>query len=92
MLTCSLLCFAVIDDENPTVYTAGAIVTVTVKLIRQNMSDLFGDDSVTDKHEQQVASGFSKLGEEEEKEEDRKEELVNVPFIQSCGLIKCKFL
>ncbi|KDR11817.1 translocation protein SEC63 homolog [Zootermopsis nevadensis] len=72
----------VIDDENPTVYTAGAIVTVTVKLIRQNMSDLFGDDSVTDKHEQQVASGFSKLGEDEEKEEDRKEELTKKPVWQ----------
>ncbi|XP_063220151.1 translocation protein SEC63 homolog [Bacillus rossius redtenbacheri] len=31
----------VIDDENPTVVTAGAIVTVTVTLVRKNMSDLF---------------------------------------------------
>ncbi|KAK9888878.1 hypothetical protein WA026_001099 [Henosepilachna vigintioctopunctata] len=38
----------VIDDENPTEVTAGAIVTVTVTLTRQNMSDLFGDESAKD--------------------------------------------
>lgn len=31
-------------------YTAGAIVTVTVTLVRRNMSTLFGDDTVQDKH------------------------------------------
>lgn len=36
----------VIDDENPTVYTAGAIVTVTVSLTRKDMKHLFGDDSI----------------------------------------------
>ncbi|XP_012272858.1 translocation protein SEC63 homolog [Orussus abietinus] len=36
----------VIDDENPTVYTAGAIVTVTVSLSRKDMRELFGDDTV----------------------------------------------
>lgn len=36
----------VIDDENPTVYTAGAIVTVTVSLTRKDMKELFGDDTV----------------------------------------------
>ncbi|XP_076177312.1 translocation protein Sec63 isoform X3 [Ptiloglossa arizonensis] len=36
----------VIDDENPTVYTAGAIVTVTVSLTRKDMKHLFGDDTV----------------------------------------------
>lgn len=35
-----------IDDENPTEVTAGAIVTVTVTLTRHDMSSLFGDDSV----------------------------------------------
>lgn len=40
----------VIDDEASTVYTAGAIVTVTVTLIRRDMSTLFGDDTVQDKH------------------------------------------
>lgn len=39
---------AVIDDENPTEVTAGAIVTVTVTLIRQNMSTLFGDETVVE--------------------------------------------
>lgn len=38
----------VIDDENPTVYTAGAIVTVTVSLTRKDMKYLFGDDSVNE--------------------------------------------
>ncbi|XP_039294066.1 translocation protein SEC63 homolog [Nilaparvata lugens] len=40
----------VIDDEASTVYTAGAIVTVTVTLYRQNMGVLFGDDTVKEKH------------------------------------------
>lgn len=35
-----------IDDENPTEVTAGAIVTVTVTLIRHDMSTLFGDETV----------------------------------------------
>jgi hypothetical protein len=81
--------FAVIDDENPTVYTAGAIVTVTVTLVRQNMNVLFGDNSVSDKHEQQDASGFTKGDQEEE--DDKREELVNVAFIQLCVLIMCKY-
>lgn len=33
----------VIDDENTNVVTAGAIVTVTVTLVRKNMKELFGD-------------------------------------------------
>ncbi|XP_018330466.1 translocation protein SEC63 homolog [Agrilus planipennis] len=36
----------VMDDENPTEVTAGAIVTVTVSFIRKDMSTLFGDDTV----------------------------------------------
>lgn len=40
----------VIDDENPTVYTAGAIVTVTVSLTRKDMKHLFGDDSVNEQN------------------------------------------
>jgi len=43
-----LYAFSVIDDENPTVYTAGAIVTVTVSLTRKDMKHLFGDDSVNE--------------------------------------------
>ena len=64
---------AVIDDENPTVYTAGAIVTVTVTLIRHNMSVLFGDDSVMDKHEQPDTTMIPR---DEEEEEEKKEEQV----------------
>jgi len=70
----------VIDDENPTVYTAGAIVTVTVTLIRHNMSVLFGDESVTDKHEQQDALSLIK-GEEEE-EDIKKETVARKPVWQ----------
>lgn len=36
------------DDENPTEVTAGAIVTVTVTLVRRDMSTLFGDDSIVE--------------------------------------------
>lgn len=36
------------DDENPTEVTAGAIVTVTVTLIRRNMRVLFGDETVVE--------------------------------------------
>lgn len=43
-----LFWFSVIDDENPTEVTAGAIVTVTVTLIRKDMSTLFGDETVPD--------------------------------------------
>ncbi|KAJ8947406.1 hypothetical protein NQ318_009612 [Aromia moschata] len=36
----------VMDDDNPTEVTAGAIVTVTVTLVRKDMGTLFGDDTV----------------------------------------------
>lgn len=39
----------VIDDENTNVVTAGAIVTVTVTLVRSNMSELFGNADVAEK-------------------------------------------
>ncbi|CAD7004635.1 translocation protein SEC63 homolog [Ceratitis capitata] len=39
----------VIDDENTNVVTAGAIVTVTVTLIRKDMKTLFGDAKVPEK-------------------------------------------
>lgn len=38
----------VIDDENSTEVTEGAIVTVIVTLVRKNMSTLFGDETVKD--------------------------------------------
>lgn len=39
----------VIDDENTNVVTAGAIVTVTVTLVRNYMSELFGNADVAEK-------------------------------------------
>lgn len=39
----------VIDDENTNVVTAGAIVTVTVTLIRSSLSEYFGNADVADK-------------------------------------------
>ncbi|KAK0178620.1 hypothetical protein PV327_007496 [Microctonus hyperodae] len=39
----------VVDDDNPTVYTADAVVTVTVTLTRKDMSHLFGDETVKEK-------------------------------------------
>lgn len=43
------ICSTVIDDENTNVVTAGAIVTVTVTLVRNNMSELFGNADVAEK-------------------------------------------
>lgn len=39
----------VIDDENTNVVTAGAIVTVTVTLVRKDMKTLFGDTKAPEK-------------------------------------------
>lgn len=39
----------VIDDEHTKVVTAGAIVTVTVSLLRRNMKELFGDTTAVEK-------------------------------------------
>ncbi|XP_055373196.1 translocation protein SEC63 homolog [Condylostylus longicornis] len=39
----------VIDDENTNIVTAGAIVTITVTLVRRNMKELFGDSSIAEK-------------------------------------------
>lgn len=38
-----------IDDENTNVVTAGAIVTVTVTLVRKYMRELFGDSKIPEK-------------------------------------------
>lgn len=38
-----------IDDENTNVVTAGAIVTVTVTLVRRNLKELFGNADVAEK-------------------------------------------
>lgn len=39
----------VVDDENSNVVTAGAIVTVTVNLVRRSMRELFGDLTAVEK-------------------------------------------
>lgn len=39
----------VVDDENSNVVTAGAIVTVTVNLVRRSMKELFGDSAAVEK-------------------------------------------
>lgn len=39
----------VVDDENSNVVTAGAIVTVTVNLLRRSMKELIGDASAVEK-------------------------------------------
>lgn len=44
--------FSVVDDENPTEVTAGAIVTVTVSLRRAYMKDIIGDSNI--KEQQQL--------------------------------------
>ncbi|VVC33388.1 Hypothetical protein CINCED_3A013928 [Cinara cedri] len=50
----------VIDDEATTVYTAGAIVTVTMQLKRQDMNVLFGDESYTDKQHIKIEKNVAK--------------------------------
>lgn len=59
----------VIDDENTNVVTAGAIVTVTVTLIRKDMKTLFGDSKVPQKQgikddDDQGGNGVGDEGEE----------------------------
>ncbi|XP_073837094.1 translocation protein Sec63 [Musca autumnalis] len=59
----------VIDDENTNVVTAGAIVTVTVTLVRKDMKTLFGDSKVPQKQgikdddQEQAAAGADEDGE-----------------------------
>ncbi|KAL9699667.1 hypothetical protein quinque_003108 [Culex quinquefasciatus] len=54
----------VVDDENSNVVTAGAIVTVTVELVRRSMSDLFGDTSAKEK--QSITEEKEEAGDEKE--------------------------
>ncbi|XP_049866139.1 translocation protein SEC63 homolog [Pectinophora gossypiella] len=60
----------VIDDENSTVVTAGAIVTVTVFLRRTNMRELFGDTTIKEKEIKEEEEG----GENAEKGDNDKAE------------------
>ncbi|XP_050306572.1 translocation protein SEC63 homolog [Anthonomus grandis grandis] len=62
----------VMDDENPTEVTTGAIVTVTVNLDRKDMSTLFGDDTIQEVQEI-VENGV------EEVKEGEGDETANVP-------------
>lgn len=64
--------FTVIDDEATTVYTAGAIVTVTVNLIRRDMSCLFGDETVKEETIEEI----------EPKEEKESQNVVKKPVWQ----------
>lgn len=61
-----LISFAVIDDENPTLYTAGATVTVTVSLIRRNL----GNVMISDDADESEINGLNEDEEEEEKDEE----------------------
>lgn len=64
----------VIDDEASTVYTAGAIVTVTVTLVRKDMSTLLGDETVKEKHcTDEPEEEDVKQGEGEPKEQPKKQ-------------------
>lgn len=58
-----------VDDEACTVITAGAIVTVTCTLYRQDMSVLFGDETAPDKHISDEKS--ETVTEAEEKKEEQ---------------------
>lgn len=62
----------VIDDENSTVVTAGAIVTVTVFLRRTNMKELFGDTTIKEK--ENIKEEEEGAGENAEKGENGKTE------------------
>lgn len=65
----------VIDDEASTVFTAGAIVTVTVVLKRRNLSEVFGDETYKDKNivENNEKEQKEKEQKEKEKENEQKE-------------------
>lgn len=58
---------SVIDDEATTVYTAGAIITVTVQLKRRDMNVLFGDKSYTDKQHIDLEKNATKESDKSDK-------------------------
>lgn len=59
----------VVDDENSNVVTAGAIVTVTVNLVRRSMNELFGDTGAVEKQTIREDDG-DKATEEKQQEKD----------------------
>ncbi|XP_052120338.1 translocation protein SEC63 homolog [Frankliniella occidentalis] len=65
----------VIDDENPTLYTAGATVTVTLTLHRRNLGDIMVADDAED-NESNIHD------EEEDEEKDDDEDKVKKPAWQ----------
>ncbi|XP_045764249.1 translocation protein SEC63 homolog [Maniola jurtina] len=62
----------VIDDENSTVVTAGAIVTVTVLLRRTNMKELFGDTTIKEKTLKEEEDGGGDATEKAENDKNNK--------------------
>lgn len=64
----------VIDDENSTVVTAGAIVTVTVFLRRTNLSELFGDTTIKEKSIKETEEELLENGEKPTEKGDEKTE------------------
>ncbi|XP_072940278.1 translocation protein SEC63 homolog [Epargyreus clarus] len=72
----------VIDDENSTVVTAGAIVTVTVFLRRTNMKELFGDTTIKEKEsiKEEVEGGdAAEKGENDKNEKNDKKDVFKRP-------------
>lgn len=61
----------VVDDENSNVVTAGAIVTVTVNLVRRSMRELFGDLTAVEK--QNIKENTEEKQVEENADNDQKE-------------------
>jgi translocation protein SEC63 len=60
----------VVDDVDTTIVTAGAIVTVTVTLVRRNMKELFGDTNAAEK---QSINESHENGEKDEGKDDATE-------------------
>lgn len=60
----------VVDDVDTSIVTAGAIVTVTVSLVRRNMKELFGDTNAAEK---QSINESHDGGEKEENKDDATE-------------------
>ncbi|XP_075232582.1 translocation protein Sec63 isoform X3 [Lycorma delicatula] len=72
----------VIDDEASTVYTAGAIVTVTVTLDRQNMNILFGEETIKEKHCNADNKEKTQEGAGDQEHEEEPKEQVKKPVWQ----------
>lgn len=72
----------VVDDENSNVVTAGAIVTVTVNLVRRSMRELFGDTMAVEKptiKETSENNGDENVAENVDKEKENVEPKAKKP-------------